>query len=247
MRTSQVPLWMHIDATSHTLVKIEPVDQSWILTRTELLSDYIARKVYERISLYQAIKGSESISALLLDPDARGYSGKLFEQAVHHKFRRGRVFDPEGITANSAPFRVMISNIDEEADGYFYTLSVLAGKGSQKVADKYLGQYMIPVLKTQESIDSVWLSEEVTVLFQITVSGNHPLKFRGIIKLLDPLPAKAKKDVRIVFVVPAGDKSTANFKQQNITCPIGTPDAEVEVLRRYPQYVHYVDLEPWVF
>jgi hypothetical protein len=232
--------------TTNLLVKIEPVDGSgWRDTRTTLLGGYIAGRVLDRIRLYRTIKVSESITQALEKPDARGHAGTLFEQAVHRKFRAGIRFQPRRMTVNGPNLEIDILKTDNEADGYFYNLSVRAAKGSRKVNDKYLNRYMVPISKTKESVDSVWISKAVTVFFQMCVSPRHPMKLHGILEILAQLPAEAQKDVRIVFVLPANDEPTKDFKSQKIERPAGLPNSKVataEAVDRYPQYVHYVDL-----
>jgi len=231
------------DAASHTLVRIEPIDgTNWTSTRTELLSDFISRRVFEWIRLYEAVKISELIMGLLRNPDARGYGGKFFQQAVHRKFRAGFSFQPTPLTENASNLSIDILKVDEEADGYFYTLSVRAKSRSRDVHAQYLRRYLIPVSKTQESVDAVWLSVHSTAFLQITVSPDHPLKLLGITALTDELPANVKKNIYIVYVVPYGDKSTEHFKQQKIISPAGMDSNIVKEVEKYPQYVYYLDL-----
>ena len=191
---------------------------------------------------------SESIARALETPYARGRAGSLFEQAVHRKFRAGIRFQPEAVTADAPPHDNNILKMDE-GDGYFYNLSVRAGNGSREVNAKYLDRYMVPILKTKESVDSVWISGLFTVLFQMTVSPTHLMKLRGIIELLaqqPQLPADAKRDVRIVFILPTKDEPTKIFTCQSIECPAGLPTSKVtiaEAADKFPRYVHYhVDL-----
>ena len=104
---------------------------------------------------------------------------------------------------------------------------------------------MVAILKTKESVDSVWISNSCTVFFQATVSPEHVTKVHGIIELLAQLPANARKDVRIVFILPANDERTKNFKCQKINRSIGLPNSKVntaEEVDKFPQYVHYVNL-----
>ena len=188
-----------------------------------------------------SLKVSESIARALETPYARGRAGSLFEQAVHRKCRAGIRFQPEAVTADAPPLDNNILKMDE-GDGYFYNLS---GNGSREVDVKYLDRYMVPISKTKEWVDSVWSSGLFTVLFQMTVSPTHPMKLRGIIELLAQLPADAKRDVRIVFILPTKDEPTKIFKCQSIECPAGLPTSKVtiaEAVDKFPQYVHYVDL-----
>jgi hypothetical protein len=73
------------NVTSHALVRIEPKGTDYTSTHTGLLSDYRAQRIFEWIRLSQNVAISESITGLLRNPDACGFAGKLFEQAVHRK------------------------------------------------------------------------------------------------------------------------------------------------------------------
>jgi hypothetical protein len=230
----------YTDAASHRLVKIEPIpDTDWVETHTDLISDYISRRVFERVELYQTITLSESISGLLLDPDARGHAGRLFEQAAHHEFMKGATFKPSRQTKKGPSLTITISEADPKVVHYFYTLSVRAGKGSPNVDVKYFGQYLIPISKTQQSIDALLICRKFTILFQMTVSPKkHGIKFQGIADVLKDLPANAKRDVRIVFVLPAGDKEK-DFGRQDIThIPQGASREQIALFESFPQYVY---------
>ena len=230
------------DAATHKLVKIEPVpDTNWEQSHTELISDYVSQLVFERVKGYQTL--SEAISGLFLNPDSRTHAGRLFEQAAHRAFENGMKIKPIGITTTAPTLTIVIHKVNEtypEVVRYFYTLSVRAFKGSPDVNDKYFGHYLIPISKTQGSVDSVLISQNFTVLFRMTVSPRkHGIKFQGIVDILKDLPANAKKDVRIVFVLPTGDKEIKSVGRMNIThIPQGTPAEEIRLVESYPQYVY---------
>jgi hypothetical protein len=204
------------DKTSSKLVRIEPVDHAWRTTSTMLLSDYITKRILERISLYRMINASQSIKNLLSDPNSRGHGGKLFEQAVHRKFCAGFQFFPDKPTLDAPQLEINIIGFDNEADGYFHCLEVRSAKGSRAI-NKYVQRYLVPISKTKESVDSVWLSTGCTVFFQVTVNPDHGLKGHGITELVDEPPGDAKKNVYVVFVVPLDGERTKSFKHQKIT------------------------------
>jgi hypothetical protein len=185
------------------------------------------------------INTAQLISRLLSQNGARGFAGSLFEQAAHYTFRAGHRLKPRHLI-DKASFTIDIPKVDDEADGYYHTLAVWAKPGSRDVSTQYLKRYMIPISKREESIDSIWISKDVTVLFQITVSPNHPLKYRGLFETINSLPANAKKSILIVFLVPAGDEQTKNFKRQPIDFPAGTAEKEVEEANALAQYVYYL-------
>jgi len=100
---------------------------------------------------------------------------------------------------------------------------------------------MIPLVKNKEFIDSLWLSERATVFFQMTASAKPSTNSHGLVDLLDELPANAKQNVCIVYVVPANDERTRNFKCQSIVHPTGMVADKCRAVEKYPQYVYYCD------
>ncbi len=55
--------------------------------------------------------------------------------------------------------RVQTKKAGGKTGGYFHTLSVRAEKGSQKMVN----QYLIPLSPTAETIDAVYISEDVSL------------------------------------------------------------------------------------
>jgi hypothetical protein len=227
--------------TSHVLVRTEPTDAQWGNPHTELLSEYVASLVYDRINLHHSMTIRNSIDCLLRTPKARGWGGNLFERAIHRRFRAGITLHPNGMDDDSPTLDIEIKPVESEAGGYFHTLSVRKEARSRKVAITFLNQYLIPLSSTAETIDSVYISKDVTVLFQITVSPSHDLNLKGITELTDELPFEAKKRICIVFVVPDHETTTKSYKRQMIVVPAGMPTDMVSKVVEYHQYVHYAE------
>jgi hypothetical protein len=78
--TGQLPF---VPNMSHCLVRIEPVDDRWLKTRTELLSDCIAELVFKRIRMVTMARLSETLVQYLANPGAHSKAGILFEHAAH--------------------------------------------------------------------------------------------------------------------------------------------------------------------
>jgi hypothetical protein len=180
---------------------------------------------------------------MLRDPAACGYDGKLFEQIVHRKFGAGcRI----GLVNHwdTPPLEINTIAFDNKADGYFHFLDVGAAPGSCEVHDKYLKRYLVAISKTKGSVDSVWLSKDRTVFFQVTVKTNPGINGPGIIELVNELPSDARRNVSIVFVVPLSHKATElqSFKPQEVIFPDGTPKEQIDQVAAYRQYVYYFDL-----
>ena len=77
--------------------------------------------------------------------------------------------------------------------------------------------YFKPVAANLPSIDGFLVSREhnMPILFQITVSDTHPVKSHGINAVWEAIPANAKKDGRLLFVV--SERSNLNSVQQFTT------------------------------
>jgi hypothetical protein len=228
---------------SHTLVRMEPTDDKWDKHITNLLSNYVADLVFDRIDLHNTLKIRDSIDSLLRNPSSRSWGGKLFERAVHRAFRKGFEFEPEAMDDDAPSLLVQIKKAESEAEGYFHTLSVRAGKGSQDVDTGVLNQYFIPLSSTAETIDSVVILKKVTVLFQMTVSPSHSLNLKGITELTNELPAMVKKRICIVFVVPDHDTTRKPYKRQNIVIPRGVSKHVSDPVVAYKQYVYYFPMD----
>jgi hypothetical protein len=189
------------------------------------------------------LKIRDSIDSLLRNPNARSWGGKLFERAVHRAFREGIELEPEAMDDDAPPLRIQIKKVESEAGGYFHMLSVRASPGSRNVGEEFLNQYLIPLSSTAETIDSVNILKDVTVLFQMTVSPFHSLNLKGITELTNELPANAKKRICIVFVVPDYETTRKPYKRQNIVIPDGVPKHVSDPVVAYKQYVYYFPMD----
>ena len=124
---------------------------------------------------------------------------------------------PTALTPGAPPLILDIHKPNPKIGRRFYSLCVRASSGSPNADKKYFNQYLLPILKTQESIDSL---RHFTAFLKMTVSTRHGTKLNGILDLLDELPANAKKNLRIVFILPSDDKETRSFKRQKIISPV---------------------------
>jgi hypothetical protein len=225
------------ESTSHAIVRIEPTNDSWTEHHTELLSNAVSDLVFQHIRVSEQSSLRQSIDRLLLNPNSRGYGGKMFEQAVHRRYRQGITLTPEAMSASARALHFEILPTNDPAFGYFNTLSVGEKIYSRKVSGNYLCQYLIPLSSTAETIDAVYISTAVTVFFQITAAQTHPLNLNGITELVDELPHNAKQSVCIVFVVP--DSVKKPYQRQRIVVPPETTDEIREKVVGYHQYVIY--------
>ena len=229
---------------SHSLIKTEPIPGTdWKGSRSELKSPYISELVFEHVRLHQTIRLSEDISHLLLIPDTRGHAGRLFEPAAHRTLEMGMKVRPTALTLGAAPLILDIHKPNPKIVRRFYSLCVRASSGSPNADKRYFNQYLIPISKTQESVDSVIITQHFTAFLQMTVSTRHGIKLKGILDLLNELPANAKKNLRIVFILPSDDEETRSFKRQKIISPQGASDEDIKQVASIPQYVYRLSLK----
>ena len=235
-------------STSHCLVRVEPTDARWLKTRTELLSDRIAELIFERIRMVTMARLSETLVQYLADPDAHGKVDILFEHAAHFAIRKGLTLTMTSLSDSKTEVCMSVPRVGKNEKSRYYSLAIREKSGSQKVHADFLDLYMTPISKTEPSIDALFISSAyTTLLFQMTVSDRHPISFRGLDKVVSNLPAKARKDIRIVFVIPARDASGKTFQGIQSTQHIDTPQladyAKVEEFTGFSQYVCRLDID----
>ncbi|KIM82692.1 hypothetical protein PILCRDRAFT_88384 [Piloderma croceum F 1598] len=114
----------------------------------------------------------------------------------------------------------------------------------------FLGLYMVPIAESEPSIDALFISSAyTTLLFQMTVSDRHPVSFQGVDKIVNNLPAKARKDICIVFVIPARGSSGEAFRGIQSIQPIDTPqladNSKVKEFTGFPHSKDDMDREPY--
>ena len=234
---------------SHRLVRVEPINTKWRKTRIEIKSNYIAELIFERLRLHASARFSDKLMEYLANPIAQSPAGVLFEQAAHYSIRKGLTLTmtslPSGTTLD-----LFIPGIPVEKNekSRYYSLSIREKSGSQAVHPDFLNLYMTPKSKIEPSIDALFISSEyITYLFQITVSRRHPINFQGLDMVFKHLPAKAQKDVRFVFIIPAKGPSREECQGiqtvQSIDTPQNADVRKVEKFKGLPQYVCQLDIE----
>ncbi|KDQ19358.1 hypothetical protein BOTBODRAFT_41603 [Botryobasidium botryosum FD-172 SS1] len=233
---------------SHMLVRVEPVEGfGYTRKRITVLSIFVGERILERMRRREGFAISRSIRSLLHSPSSRSFSGRLFEAPVHRRLLCGTSFTPVPLPHQTTPppLKIVIPRNSESANPEYHTFSIRSKPRSQSVAPEFQNRYLIPVSQVAASVDSVWIGPDVTVFFQITVSPDHPIKLSGLLQLTkkDKLPNNARKKICIIFVVPAGDAKTENFKRQTIDSPLGSDTKDVETANGYPQYVYYFPLD----
>jgi hypothetical protein len=229
---------------------VEPTDSRWLKTRTELLSDCIAELVFDRIHMVTMARLSETLVQYLADPDAHSKAGILFEHAAHFALRKGLTLTMTSLSDLKTKVRMSVPRVGKNENSCYYSLAIREEPGSQKVHADFLNLYMTPVSKTEPSIDALFISSAYTTfLFQMTVSDRHSISFRGLDKVVSNLPAKARKNICIVFVIPARDALGKKFRGIRSTQCIDTPQlaakdkVKFEEFKGFSQYVCPLDID----
>ena len=111
--------------TSHRLVRVEPMDDSWFVTRTELLSERIAELVFERIRIVTKARLSETLLDQLADPYSHGKAGCLFEHAAHFVIHQGLTLAIAPLSSDSkTEDSIPVPTVgDNEKSRYFFWTS----------------------------------------------------------------------------------------------------------------------------
>jgi len=156
---------------------VEPDDPAWREVRTELLSNHIAGLVSERIRLVAAERLSETLAQHLADLDARSKAGILFEHAAHFAIRQPVMLNMFRLSASTRRKLDMGKKVDmtipavgNNEKSRYYSLDIQESPDSQNVHPDFLGLYTTPVIKTEPSIDALFISSGYTIyLFQMTV------------------------------------------------------------------------------
>ena len=115
----------------------------------------------------------------LTDPDSHTKAGTLFEHAAHHSIRKGLTLSMTCLSSGvKLEADIPGTPAEKNEKSRYYSLAIWEKPGSQNVHEDYLNLYMTPILKNEPSIDALFISPAyTTLLFQITVSHNHPINF----------------------------------------------------------------------
>jgi hypothetical protein len=191
------------------------------------MSAYIYRRVFERVQIYETVKLSEYFTSLPLHPDfakmVQNYSNRRPTTYLRTARRSCSLVYP--------PLTIDICKADEadlEVIRYFYPLSVRARKGSPNVNDKYFCHYLIPISKTQDSVDSLLISNKIYGLLPNDTGAWYQVPkdryyYEGA--------SCQFRERRTHCVRVALDKAMRSFERQDVThVPHGTPVEDIEVV-----------------
>ncbi|KAA8914385.1 hypothetical protein FN846DRAFT_915770 [Sphaerosporella brunnea] len=215
---------------SHSLVRIEPliIDNSgydFISIRYQLriMTPYLGKLMGESAALRSRIDSKALYDMMIGSSQMRSSMGWVFEGRVHWYLEHGaflqcraldggadRAFDVSGKQKSFSTIQQLSRMIRIKA-------------GSSKFDPGMSGIYIRPDRMTLTALDSlVVIMEQSTpqaILFQITLSKDHPLKADGLHAVYNALPAAVrKKDPVVVFLVP--ESLCGVYKIQKIEPPM---------------------------
>ncbi|KAF8220128.1 hypothetical protein L208DRAFT_1382747 [Tricholoma matsutake] len=164
---------------SHHLVRVEPIDTRWLKRHTELLSNHIAKLVFECIHMVTKARLSETLVQYLADPDAHTKAGILFKHAAHCSIGKGLVLRMTCLSSGkNLEVSIPVTAVGKNEKSRYYSLAIRKKSGSQDVHADFLDLYMTLISKTEGSIDALFISSAyITFLFQMMVSSHHPINF----------------------------------------------------------------------
>ena len=151
--------------------------------------------------------------------------GDSFEAFVTYNFRKGDIIYPtKGLFKGGVPEMLTIAKLNVQK---FSQVRELTGVAP--------GMLCIPRVRNFPCIDLIITPN---MLFQITLSKNHPLKQQHLTDIAQELGCS---ELKLYFVVPATEYD--DFKQQNFLTQLGKVSHSVpKILQNMKQYALKVDL-----
>ena len=169
-------------STSHCLVRVEPIDDPWLDSRTGLLSKYITEPVFERIHVVTMAQLSKTPMHHLTDPDAHAKAGVLsraYSSFFFHLVRASVLTMTPLSSGSKSEACIPVPPVGRSEKSHYYSLAIWGLLCSQKVHRDFPGLYMTRIAKNEAVIDALFISLIYTtlLLFQMTVSGHHSINF----------------------------------------------------------------------
>ncbi|PUU80388.1 hypothetical protein B9Z19DRAFT_975098 [Tuber borchii] len=192
---------------THKIIRMEPCDKSTSYI-PELMTRWIACRIHHYAELGAKMRGYNMFLALCDQPKTRTSAGWIFERYAHSWLRAGGRFRVDRVSLDNSggvlAFDINFANPEESP--YYKTLNDLGDElksaDGRGIESTLIGTYFQPKCVTQESFDSlVLISNNILVLFQITMAKSHEIKVNGVCDILNALP-KSIDTVFIIFVIP---------------------------------------------
>ena len=174
----------------------------------QAITQHIAQEIGETTDATR-LRGAHLMYLLLLgQAETRTSAGWIFESRMHLVFQRGGNFEARQL-GGANTFTI---GIDNKPYRLFSKVSVLGSllrirSGSPRINPDIIGVYFRPQQCNLCSVDSFVITKSavtdkpVLVLFQLTVSGSHPVKSHGLANIWDAMPAALKETPPILVFV----------------------------------------------
>ena len=215
---------------SHTIYTMSP----WKMEPYKYVSDNeyyrlatadIGRKV-AKATIAISLKDAQTLYEFLLGQGpTKTSAGWIFETRMHQIFQRGGSF----VATKQDRSKDITIDINPESCKDFSKVSELGSllrkePGSRSIHPANIGGYFKPQHGNLPSVDSFAISKCATtkkpllVLFQMTVSTEHPVKAEGLARIWAEIPQALRDTTPIlVFVVPTDVANAFALKRQKIS------------------------------
>ncbi|KAL6298943.1 hypothetical protein BKA93DRAFT_809003 [Sparassis latifolia] len=224
------------DESSNVLVVVEPATKGGVVHRNMLTgkvaTPYIMNMVHEEAEHLLGLAMRRTYRHLLSHDISRGAAGIIFEDMAHHLLggtasctRSLRKLPPGGTRST-----MKRKDLTMNSSVIFDSIAQISGNVRQRTYYRPLPHFA--------GIDSFALIDETLVLFQFTISPDHPVKVKGF-ESVQTLSAEQpiNREWMLIFVVPTAVEP--DFKRQPLQpdSSRGTWDQNVD------QYVMGLNLE----
>ncbi|RIA94570.1 hypothetical protein C1645_551502 [Glomus cerebriforme] len=201
--------------------------------RLQWASRYIYDKIEEKLEKQAWSSLLEQIQKMKEYPSARGI---MFEMYVIHLFRfdddtfhMRQLFERPNNSKNKPKFRKV--SMGKPQTTFIRIAEELSTKGD--------GMIILPETPNFGAADLLYMPD---MIFQVTVSKNHPIKQTELVRIVENMPAyKRGKPVNLVFVVP--DEIFDDYEYQDIV----TKDKESKSFRKVRKLDNRLkNMQQWV-
>ena len=200
-----------IKENSHKMLHLRPMTKledgqvDYTTTQVFFASNYVADRVFE---MYQEKSEHALIEVLKICKDnwVNGIRGQLFERFVHSRFvsRSEHEYDAKCLEPGHSRY----NKVEQKRFGQLKEVHLESAE--ELTPDKIKpGLYLKPVSQNFESIDSIIPPK---IGLQITVAGSHPVKIKGLQRIVQSLSCTKQKPLQLYFVVPR--EEFGNYEKQ---------------------------------
>jgi hypothetical protein len=187
-------------AMSSMLLHLVPKDINPRRCTVEFATGHVQRKLYDRFKTQVVQELELLVSAAELSPEANSLLGHFFESYAHERIAAGAVTACVQLLADGEAPAVHRLTLARMGNG---TVELFDGNQTKSPgAALQSNQYYRPKQRNFESIDALARVDDQLLVFQITVSERHPVKVKGLQRVLEMDLARGCRSVHLVFVLP---------------------------------------------